>query len=97
MLLTTIQRPPFLFSLLCVGTGFASWRSLAAALGDRVFEELEGAYHYGEAMLGELAKVGAGGSWQLKGGVEGAAGRTRGMGRVVVIGRRTTERVCKAR
>ncbi|GAB4817655.1 hypothetical protein N2152v2_004701 [Parachlorella kessleri] len=38
------------------GTGFGSWRALAAALGDRVFDELDAASLYGEALLGELGK-----------------------------------------
>lgn len=39
------------------GTGFASWRSLVAALGDRVFDEMDGAQAQGDMLLGELAKV----------------------------------------
>lgn len=38
------------------GTGFASWRALAAALGDRAYDELDAAALYSDALLGELSK-----------------------------------------
>ncbi|PRW58104.1 PAB-dependent poly(A)-specific ribonuclease subunit 3 [Chlorella sorokiniana] len=38
------------------GSGFASWRSLLSALGDRIVDELDSASLYSDALLGEVQR-----------------------------------------